>query len=47
MKFNMKAKQVTQSGAFFTVALRRIDRRVAYCVVGVDKRYPRVSSAFV
>ena len=25
MKFNMKGKQVTQSGAFFTVALRRID----------------------
>jgi ketosteroid isomerase-like protein len=25
MKFNMKDKQVTQSGAFFTVALRRID----------------------
>jgi hypothetical protein len=25
MKFNMKGKQVTQSGAFFTVALRRVD----------------------
>ena len=25
MKFNMKDKQVTQSGALFTVALRRID----------------------
>ena len=25
MKFNMKGKQVTQSGAFFTVALRWID----------------------
>ena len=39
MKFNMKGKQVTQSGAFSYRRAPEHRRRVAYCVVGVDKRH--------
>jgi ketosteroid isomerase-like protein len=43
MKFNMKGKQVTQSGAFFTVALRRIDGAWRIASWAWTKGTPRVS----
>jgi ketosteroid isomerase-like protein len=43
MKFNMKGKQVTQSGAFFTVALRKIDGAWRIASWAWTKGTPRVS----
>jgi ketosteroid isomerase-like protein len=43
MKFNMKGKQVTQSGAFFTVALRRIDGAWRIASWAWTKGTPKIS----
>jgi ketosteroid isomerase-like protein len=43
MKFNMKDKQVTQSGALFTVALRRIDGAWRIASWAWTKGTPKIS----
>jgi ketosteroid isomerase-like protein len=43
MKFNMKGKQITQSGAFFTVALQKINDAWRIASWAWTKGTPRVS----
>ena len=44
MTFKVAGKQVTQSGAFFTVALTQARRRVAHSGLGVDERHSSVAT---